>query len=688
MTSKQLQRQRRRLPPDHPLHAYVDDCRALIELIQEDPQLLVSSAELTFLNEFVRNANRDAGVEEGTDANEAGAAGAENDEAVVDSNDVEEEEEVEESEDYWADDSSPYEYTGSDGSAVFNDDDNDNDDDDDGDDKIETYETVIIGAGPAGLGVATSLLAGGHLRSTLLVLERDSVGSTFDAWHADTRFISPSWDSGAFGQVDLNAIDANGDPGTQPSAFYREEEDEEESGRQCGQQNGSPPILGGSQHPSGPSYARYLRSVAVRRRIPIRERCNVTSIRRIDGTDAWPSGAYEVEFEEKVTAWKRTIYSRYVVWCGGEFGLPNTPSGEGFEGGNQKAWKHYAHLGRTHEEWKALAARAAEKPMTVPNSNSDSGTNITSHAIVVGAYEAGVDTACALLRRGVGHITLVDAEDYIAGWPLSLLGGTKEQSGKPERGPVDPSEALSPMSSSRLFLAARSNQVTLMASSRCTGVSLRADGTFEASIVTSTNDVAATTATKIFASIPIIFCTGFDSSRCHLINQLFKWSKGGSPVVTQDCDESTISPGLFLCGPSLRHFVAKDAAASQGDDLGCKRIAGNCFADAKADEEKSSKDVADDGEGREELVEIIFCFIYKYRSRFPIVAGEILSRMVFETHTETTDKHGIIIDRVGMERLDKVEKMLALYQERGMLTNKLTCALSCTGTYYRSNIYQ
>ena len=61
MASKQLQRQRRRLPPDHPLHAYVDDCRALIELIQEDPQLLVSSAELTFLNEFVRNANRDAG---------------------------------------------------------------------------------------------------------------------------------------------------------------------------------------------------------------------------------------------------------------------------------------------------------------------------------------------------------------------------------------------------------------------------------------------------------------------------------------------------------------------------------------------------------------------------------------------------------------------------------------------------
>ena len=679
MASKQHQleqRQRRRLPPDHPLHAYVDDCRASIELIQEDPQLLVSSAELTFLNEFVRNANRDADhgdrdgrgsfVDEGTDAN---------DEAVVDSSDVEAEEEGEESEDYWADDSSPYEYTGSDGSAVFY------DDDDDEGDKIETYDTVIIGAGPAGLGLATSLLAGGHLRSTLLVLERDAVGSTFDAWPTDTRFISPSWDSGAFGPVDLNAIEANGDPGTQPSAFYRgEEEDEEESGWQCGQQNGSPPILGGSQHPSGKQYARYLRSVAVRRRIPIRERCNVTFIRRIDGTDAWPSGAYEVEFEEKMTARKRTIYSRYVVWCGGEFGLPNTPSGEGFEGENQKAWKHYAHLGRTHEEWNALAEKAAENPVPVPNSNSDSGTNITSHAIVVGAYEAGVDTACALLRRGVGHITLVDAEDYIAGWPLSLLGGTKQQSGKPEQA-VDPSEALSPMSSSRLYLAARSNQVTLMASSRCTGVSLRADGTFEASIVASTNDVAATTATKIFASIPIIFCTGFDSSRCHLINQLFKWSKGGSPIVSQDCDESTTSPGLFLCGPSLRHFVAKSAAASQGEDSGCERIAGNCYADARADEEKSSKDVADGGEDREELVEIIFCFIYKYRSRFPIVAGEILSRMVHETHTETTDKHGIVIDRVGMERLDKVEKMLALYQERGMLTNKLTCALSCTGTY-------
>jgi putative flavoprotein involved in K+ transport len=682
------------LPPDHPLQAYLDDGRALIDLIKEDPQLLETCAELQFLRDFVGRVADDDGAR-GDDEGEA-ACVSRSETAQVDANactgteDEEDEEgEDEENEDYWADDSSPYEYTGETKRRTADAGDRGSrlDDDEDGD-GMETYDTLIIGAGPAGLGVATSLLIGGHLRSTLLVLERHAVGSTFDAWHADTRFISPSWDLGPWGHVDLNAIEADGDPGTGPSAFYREEDEPEEgSGRsQC---DGSPSILGGSQHPSGRQYARYLRSVAVRRRIPIREQCNVTSVRRIDGTAAWPSGAYEVVFDEDTEGVgdadcgtvsmtkmrKRTIYSRHVVWCGGEFGLPNTPKGQSFDGERQKAWSHYAHLGRRHEEWCALAEEAASNKVQLRGTNtSRSGSNFSSHAVIIGAYEAGVDTACSLLRRGVDHVTLVDAEDYVSGWPLSLLGGAKQTRSEVDQGPVDPSEALSPMSSSRLRHAAQSGRVTLITSARCTGVSIRRDGTFEAQIVGSA------TTKMLVASIPIIFCTGFEPSRCQIVQDLVKWTKDGSPIVSQECDESTVSPGFFLSGPLLRHWVPRVSTVSTiGEDFGCRSTGGGCSTDADVGEEKSSKDSSRDtveGEG-EELVEIIFCFIYKYRSRFPIVAGEILSRMVCETHTESTDHGGIIIDGVGMQRLDKVDTMLALYQERGMFANKLTCALSC-----------
>ena len=64
------------------------------------------------------------------------------------------------------------------------------------------------------------------------------------------------------------------------------------------------------------------------------------------------------------------------------------------------------------------------------------------------------------------------------------------------------------------------------------------------------------------------------------------------------CDESTICPGLFLCGPQVR----------QDDE--------------------------------------IFCFVYKYRQRFAVVVNEIATRLGLETEKAVAEcrKHHMFLD--------------------------------------------
>ncbi|MEM9486853.1 MAG: NAD(P)/FAD-dependent oxidoreductase [Cyanobacteria bacterium P01_F01_bin.116] len=79
---------------------------------------------------------------------------------------------------------------------------------------------------------------------------------------------------------------------------------------------------------------------------------------------------------------------------------------------------------------------------------------------------------------------------------------------------------------------------------------------------------------------PPILCTGFDTS-LKQISPLFDWSKGYAALTEND--ESTTTPGLFVSGPSVRH----------GD--------------------------------------LIFCFIYKFRQRFAVIANAIAHRLDIDT---------------------------------------------------------
>ena len=102
------------------------------------------------------------------------------------------------------------------------------------------------------------------------------------------------------------------------------------------------------------------------------------------------------------------------------------------------------------------------------------------------------------------------------------------------------------------------------------------------------------------SSVKPILANGFKGSHT-FVTHLFEQREDGFPELNER-DESTIVPGMFLCGPSVRH----------------------------------------DGH--------IFCFIFKYRQRFAIVAEAIASSLGLET-----------------------DEFVAAYKSWGMYLDDLSC---------------
>ena len=82
---------------------------------------------------------------------------------------------------------------------------------------------------------------------------------------------------------------------------------------------------------------------------------------------------------------------------------------------------------------------------------------------------------------------------------------------------------------------------------------------------------------KFHSKSPPLLAGGFEGSH-KLVADLFEERDDGFPLLS-DHDESTITPGLFLCGPAVRHENH------------------------------------------------VFCFIYKYRQRFAVVAKAIATSL-------------------------------------------------------------
>ena len=157
----------------------------------------------------------------------------------------------------------------------------------------------------------------------------------------------------------------------------------------------------------------------------------------------------------------------------------------------------------------------------------------------------------------------------------------------------DPSEALSPYTKSRLRSSREKypKRIRLMKNSKVLGIKKK-----------GRQFVVETTDREFRSPNPPLLATGFQSALTP-IKELFEWSDG-TPEFNEN-DESTLHRGLFYSGPSLVHEGSK------------------------------------------------FCFIYKFRARFGVIAKVIAQEL------------GGDID--GLE----------FYERRGLVMEDLSCCLDC-----------
>ena len=151
------------------------------------------------------------------------------------------------------------------------------------------------------------------------------------------------------------------------------------------------------------------------------------------------------------------------------------------------------------------------------------------------------------------------------------------------RGP-DPSQLLSPFTKARLNSAMDSGRVTLRGGT-VIGVRRKDNG----------YRLALADGEVVHCAEKPILASGFVGS-ASLVRSLFEWRDDGFPLLTEN-DESTVTKGLFLVGPQVR----------QGD--------------------------------------VIFCFIYKFRQRFAVVANQIASRLRISAEPlEEYRRYGMYLD--------------------------------------------
>jgi len=241
------------------------------------------------------------------------------------------------------------------------------------------------------------------------------------------------------------------------------------------------------------------------------------------------------------------------------------------------------------------------------------GSGRKTRIVVVGGFEAGVETACAFLESDNAAIVhLVDQNREPPGWTSSPV--------------VDPSLSLSDYSICKLQKALETGRLHLHPGWKCVGT---ASNPYRAFLQTREGS------RTVSADLPVVVCNGFDPSRCKLFLSLFDWDgQLGGPRVSRECDESLLNSGVFLAGPMLRHYACP------------------------TDKEKNEV--------------VVFCFVYKFRTRFPLVAGEILSRLVFQDNYDGVSS----IDPEGHRRMEALEGMMMAYREKGLMLTDLSCA-SC-----------
>lgn len=228
------------------------------------------------------------------------------------------------------------------------------------------------------------------------------------------------------------------------------------------------------------------------------------------------------------------ISTQFVIWAAGEYQYPKLNPFPGAE--------HCVH-----------------------NSQIQSWTDLEGDEfIIIGGYESGMDAAANLVALGKKVGVLDRSDSWVDPDP-------------------DPSISLSPYTLQRLEFVHRSGRLDLVGNAPIEEVKPISGGY-----------AVYSEYQKWVTAHPPILCTGFDTS-LKQISPLFDWSKGYAALTEND--ESTLTPGLFVSGPSVRH-----------DNL-------------------------------------IFCFIYKFRQRFAVIANEIAQRLGIDpTPLDAYRQAGLFLD--------------------------------------------
>eukprot|EP00944_MAST-04C_sp_MAST-4C-sp1_P012875 g12875.t1 len=451
------------------------------------------------------------------------------------------------------------------------------------------FDVLVVGAGASGVGVSLMLtrVFGLNPEKVLIVERGESVGETFKRWPKEMRFISPSFNSqGWTNSFDLNSVAF----GTSPAFTLH------------------------TEHPTGEQYARYLQALVDEAKLRVSTRTEVKAITPIKSTTFFGEGFnVDVTSVDTVgTSISETISARYVIWAAGEFQYPRTDNSL-FSGA-----KHCIH-----------------------NSSVKSWANlIGDDFVIVGGYESGIDAASNLSKRGI-NCTVVSSTAY---WKVAT---------------PDPSTELAPFTADRLRVAVASKcpprllapfrvfqvervqqqdesgktNTKYLVHARRSKPAKFSNGQHRVPYVENDEvmDNMTTAGTEfedevlLYSPQPPILCAGFEGSvNLGIVKDMFEWvnvsegsddgSENGdydsdnddndtetmdeevkskvntadySGVATcpllNDFDESTTTPGLFLCGPAVRHDT------------------------------------------------LSFCYIYKFRQRFGIVANAIAQGLGYNT---------------------------------------------------------
>ncbi|MCH2042728.1 MAG: NAD(P)-binding domain-containing protein [Saprospiraceae bacterium] len=140
---------------------------------------------------------------------------------------------------------------------------------------MTVINVIIVGSGPAGIGIATLLH---QTNIDYAILEKKEIGNSFSEWPENMEMITPSFPSNAFGQMDLNSICE----ATSPAFSFKKE------------------------HLTGKEYAQYLSWVANYFEINVRSNTEVKKVYKKEG-------GWIIETSQDL------FFCRYLIWAAGEF---------------------------------------------------------------------------------------------------------------------------------------------------------------------------------------------------------------------------------------------------------------------------------------------------------------------------------------------------------------------------------